>query len=171
MASTLAAICVTIVLATSLLSNNNRPGASVQFNEMRPILTPSTAAAGAWPRARTVANTKKSDVSLAVSNTVEDGQLSSQRSKQLLVVLMSANFALIQRENFWWGLQNKMRHWGNGHWRSPPRVCESLQRGLIPISDLGSLREERDCPHNHGILPNLPCRKRLNNLLHLLVGF
>ena len=72
--STLPAICLAIVLATNLrrMSPTTIPRMPpFEFFKavILPILTPSTATKGACPRARTVANRNRSDVSLAVSRT------------------------------------------------------------------------------------------------------
>ena len=106
-ASTLADICLATHLRRMPPTTIPHTPPSAFLNAViRPILTPSTAAAGAWPLARTVANRKKSELSRSVSNTgckwfevIPEGPAAAPRldERKHLMKMSSSN----EKASFW----------------------------------------------------------------------
>ena len=111
------------------------------FNSMRPILTPSTASAGARQNRRKLKEERS--VPCNVQHRLKMVSCHPRRASSC----------------------DKLRQWCPGHWRSPPRVCESFQSSLIPVSDLSSVQSQppsRQFAHLH----QLQCSIR--SLLHVI---
>ena len=68
--------------------------------------------------------------------------VSNHNPPDVMTPSTAAETQTLDEETLGLGLQDKLRQWGPGHWRSPSFVCKSFQCGLIHVIDVGTVQSQ-----------------------------